>query len=51
VVGWSGTSRDLRNFVFRTVSDASGRSTSVGLSASASEIRNPVLASNPNKVT
>ena len=50
VVGWSGTRRDFRNFVWRTVREAAGRSTSVGVSASASEIRSPVLASNPNKV-
>jgi len=50
VVGCSGTRRDFRNFVLRTVSDAADRSTSVEVSASASEIRNPVLASSPNKV-
>jgi hypothetical protein len=42
--------RDFRNFVWRTVSSAPGRSTSAGVSASASDIRNPVLASNPNNV-
>ena len=49
-LGCKGTSRDLRNLVWRTVRTPASRSTSSARRVRASVIRSPVQASNPIRV-